>query len=459
MSVYKACDIRGDATEELTPACFRTWGRALARLERPRSQFVVGADVRTTSDAFRIALIEGLVEAGMRVFDLGTVPTPMVQFACRHLGAAAWATVTASHSPINVNGLKWSLAGQPPDERQVGALRAAHETGLHGDRADGGDGELAVGEVDVAYRTSLAGQFAKVDKQPTVRIVVDPGNGCWAGRCGPILDGLFPASPIHLIHDRPDGTFPERGPDCAKPEYLDELSAAVIARGADLGIAFDGDGDRVAFVDEGGVPLTGEQSTWILLQSLGEELPGEDVVYDVKMSDVIAAAARELGARPCVERSGHAFIRSRMNALSARFGAELSGHYFHREDDGLFTACRMINFLAAGASSLGDMRRRCPEIFTTPDLRLPVRSADQDEVVALVRNSFDDHPQRLVDGVRIDFENGWGLVRKSVTEQALTFRFEGADRAALEEVVEEFSARLGDHGRALRRQYEETGRK
>ena len=464
MSIYKACDIRGDSKSELNPELFRIWGEVLGLLQPAGSMFFVGGDVRTTTEAFRLSLIDGLATAGMRVFDLGTVPTPMVHFAQRHLGGTACAIVTASHSPANDNGLKWFSAGHPPDEGQVGLLRAAgKDQGSGGEAAAGvarAAGVCEEADVDADYADWLVQRLGMAERLTQLgEVVVDPGNGCWAGRCGPILERLFPETRIHLIHDRPDGTFPERNPDCARPEFLGDLAAAVGARGADLGIAFDGDGDRVAFVDETGTPLTGEQATWILLQTMVEELPGQSMVYDVKMSDVVADAARELGARPHVERSGHAFIRTRMIDLDAHFGAELSGHYFHRElaggDDGLFTACRMITFLAAGDRSLADLRQACPDIFVTPDLRLRVRQDDQDGVIAQVRSRFDEYPQSLIDGVRIEFESGWGLIRKSVTEEALTCRFEGVDEAALDEVVAAFSAGLCNYGKDLRQQYEE----
>ena len=461
MSVYKGCDIRGDAVTELSSQRFRIWGRALGGMLPCESRFVVGGDVRTTTAKFRDALIDGLTASSMQVMDLGAVPTPMVYFAQRHVAAPACATVTGSHSPASVNGLKWSLGGRPPDTAQVETLRAAEAT--DGQSCDGSSGTVPgnrrEGNVDDAYVEWLKGRTSASEAGGLGKVVLDPGNGCWAGRCRAIFRQLFPTTRFDVIHDRPDGKFPERDPDCAKPENLARLAEEVGQRRAALGIAFDGDGDRVAFVDGTGQPLTGEEATWVLMQSFGQELRGQALVYDIKMSDLIPGAARNLGAQPEVERSGHAFIRAKMIDTRARFGAELSGHYFHRElaggDDALFTACRMIDFLAAGDGSLDRLRRNCPTTHMTPDLRLLVAAADQDRVLAGIQESFDKHPQNLVDGVRIDFECGWGLIRKSVTEEVLTCRFEGSSKVALKRIVSNFSAELGELGSELWTRFQE----
>ena len=456
MSIYKACDIRGDAATELSAERYRAWGETLGNLVPAGARFVVGGDVRNSTPPFRESLLRGLVAAGIRVLELGTLPTPMVYFAQRHLQAAGCATVTASHSPTGVNGLKWSLNGQPPNGRQVAMLRAAGEViepPFEEAAADRQAGSREPADVAGSYLDWLAGRGTAGSGPSPDNVVIDPGNGCWAGRCGPLLSRLFPSTRFHLIHDHADGNFPERDPDCAAPEHLEGLSATVRDLSADLGIAFDGDGDRGACCDGGGTVLTAEQVTWVLLHSFASELPGQTTVHDVKMSDLVLHTAGRLGARPVVERSGHAFIRARMLEAGARFGAELSGHYFYRElqggDDGLFTACRLLDFLAAEQRTLRELRLACPPVFTTPDLRLPIHGDEQDRVIVAVRDSFSSHPQLFVDGVRIDFADGWGLIRKSVTEEAITCRFEGAGAAALDRIVDAFGVALGTHGAAL----------
>ena len=454
MSVYKACDIRGHAADELSPELYRRWGAALGDRVDSGALVVVGGDVRPSTPVFLDALISGLGRAGADVADLGIAPTPMVYYAARARRAAACAVVTASHSPPEANGLKWMVGGRPPPEAEVEELQRETETGA-GAAAAAGPGARARLDIDAEYRAWLCEEWGTPGV--AARVVLDPGNGCWAGRCGAYLAEVFPDARFLPIHDRADGSFPDRGPDCARPAQLAALSAAVRGQGADLGLAFDGDGDRVALVDNEGEVLTAEQATFVLLRSLGDGLRGRAFVHDIKFSDRVPEAARKAGARPRAERSGHAFIRTSMIEHRARFGAEVSGHYFYDEldggDDGLYTACRLIRYLGVAGATLADLRRQCPAVTMTPDLRLKVEGSVQDGVLDRVQVAFRDCPQSYVDGVRVDFPQGWALIRKSVTEAAITCRCEGDSPAGLEQVVGRVCAGLGAWGSQLWDQY------
>jgi phosphomannomutase/phosphoglucomutase len=291
-------------------------------------------------------------------------------------------------------------------------------------------------------------------------IVLDGMHGAWACRARRYLQAVFPHSVFSAIHDAPDGSFGGRSPDCSLPDALVDLGEAVYRQRALLGIAFDGDGDRVAFVDDEGTPLTAEESTWILLQSFAGRLRGEPFVYDVKFSERVPEAAKKLRAEPLVERSGHTFIRNRMLASGAPFGAEISGHYFFRDlgggDDGLFAACRMIAFLASSGKTLSQMRRKSPKVYMTPDLRVRVKSRYRQSVVRQVRQRWSKYPASEIDGVRIHFPDGWALVRHSVTEPALTFRFEGRNWNDLARLVSKFCDSLPEIGEALWASYEDA---
>lgn len=454
MSIYKPCDVRGTAAEELTPELYRRWGCALGLQVHPKEKFVVGGDVRESTPAFLAALIEGLCEAGVDVVDLGRLPTPLIYYARARINAAAAAIVTASHNPADVNGLKWMIGGRPPEPEEVAALEKAAQSPRRSRRRPTEPRTLDVTFDYVAWLQetwvdSLAAQC---------HVVLDPLYGCWAARARRYLHAIFPQCLFTTIHDEPDGRFGGRPPDCSRPENLTELGETVYQERADLGIAFDGDGDRVAFVDGSGDPLSAEESTWVLLQSYGQSLRGKPFVYDQKYSDRIPEAAARLGARPLVERSGHAFIRNRMQQSKAPFGAEISGHYFFGEldggDDGLVAACRMIAFLARGEKKLFEVRRGCPKVFTTPDLRVALEAAAQREALDRVQSAWANCPQQTLDGVRVDMPNGWALVRPSVTESALTFRFESGDWQELEELVGQFCNTLGDVGDRLWTTYE-----
>jgi phosphomannomutase/phosphoglucomutase len=457
VSVYKPCDIRGDAATQLTPALYRGWGRSLGHTLPPGTPFLVGGDVRQSTPGFVEALIEGLCEAGMAVADLGIVPTPMVYFAKRTEHAPACAIVTASHGPPPLNGLKWMIGDLPPGEQDVQALKRAVETHVRGgDRLAAGTRRTL--DVSSEYRQWLAATWQDKAHLAHGHVILDPGNGCWSGRALEYLTGVFPAARLSAIHDEPDGRFPHRDPDVTGPQYLARLSQAVRHAQADLGIAFDGDGDRVAFVDDEGTPLTAEEATWVLLNSFGPALQDQTFVHDIKFSDRVAEAAKKLGACPTAERSGHAFIRTRMIRSRALFGAEISGHYFYRElaggDDGLFTACRVILYLAMRGETLAGLRKACPAVFMTPDLRLAVPVERQQAVIKEVAAAFQEYPQSFTDGVRIDFPHGWALVRSSVTETALTFRFEGDSQESLRSMVKAFCQRMPSLGRELYPQYE-----
>lgn len=441
MSVYKPCDIRGPVAE-LSPALYYAWGRALGRLVGVGDGVAVGGDVRRSTPALLDALTEGLCEAGARVVRLGVLPTPMVYFAKRHLAVPACAIVTASHNPPDVNGLKWMIRDLPVQPEDVAALRRAVEAD---DFAPRPAGLVETLDIAPAYRAWLRG-LPELRARPAGRIVIDPGNGCWSRRAAAYAAEVFPGLEIVTIFDEADGLYPGRGADVAKPRELGALCAAVVAHKAMLGIAFDGDGDRVAFVDGSGHALTAEEATWVLIGGFGEAWAGRGFVYDLKFSDRMAERAQSLGGVPHMERSGHAFIRRRMLAVNGLFGAEISGHYFYGAleggDDGLYTALRLLAVLARASRTLEDERRTCPVITMTPDLRLPCAPEEGQAILVAIRDAFADLPQTTVDGIRVDFPDGWALARGSVTEPALTFRFESTTPDALASLVSRYCRRI-----------------
>jgi len=458
VSIYKPCDIRGSAASELSPELYRRWGLALGRQLQPKAKFVVGGDVRQSTPGFLAALVEGLCGAGMDVVHLGTLPTPMIYYAQRRLNAAGCAIVTASHNPPEVNGLKWMIGDRPPSEKDVQELKR----GAEGARPSRNHrARTAPRTLDVSFDYVAWLQEVWMDT-PVVRrpVVLDSMHGSWSCRARRYLQAIFPQSIFSAIRDVPHAEFGGHTPDCSLPDALEQLADAVYRERALLGIAFDGDGDRVAFVDDEGTPLTAEEATWILLQSLGEGLQGEPFVYDVKFSERVPEAARKLGADPVVERSGHAFIRNRMLKTRAPFGAEISGHYFFRDlrggDDGLFAACRMIAHVARSKKPLSRLRRACPKVYVTPDLRVRVKSRFRQSVLQQVRDAWSKYPQTAVAGVRVSFPDGWALVRSSVTETALTFRFESRDWTSLAKLVSRFCDALSEVGEALWASYEDA---
>ena len=454
MSVYKPCDIRGNAATELSPSLYESWGRTLGQPLTPGTTFVVGGDVRRSTPPFLESLVEGLLQSGMNVTNLGSLPTPMIYYAKRQLQAFGCAIVTASHNPATINGLKWMLADRPPTPETVGVL----ECGVNSP-ADTGKprGVLRTVDISSSYLAWLQQTFREFSTVH-LHVVLDAMQGCWAGRAKKYLEQVFPQCTFSAIRDVVDIDFGGCTPDCSRPHELRELHAAVPSRQAHLGLAFDGDGDRVALVDNEGVSLSAEEATWVLLHSFGPQIGGSRFVYDQKFSNCIPNTARRLGAEPLVERSGHAFIRTRMCATQSLFGAEISGHYFYQAldggDDGLYTACRAIGYLAQTGRSLSELRKECPPVFISPDLRVSLSSEAQAEVLARIREQWADYPQQTIDGVRIDMPDGWALLRSSVTESALTFRFEGRDSDSLNRLVRRFCDAMPECGDKLRTQFE-----
>ncbi len=290
--------------------------------------------------------------------------------------------------------------------------------------------------------------------------VLDPMAGVWSGRARRYLQAVFPHSFFSSIHDAPGDGLGCLTPDCCGADSLDDLSMAVEHDRAYVGIALDGNGDGVTFVDDDGSVLTAEETTWILLQSFAEGLAGEKVVCDWAFSDRIGEAVRQLGAEVIVENGGEAALRNCMLDCGAVFGADTSGHYFFRDlkggDDGLFAACRLIDFLARSGESLAHWRRACPPVFVTPDLRVGVKARAHRDVLQRVREKFAKYPQTEADGVRVQFPDGWALVRRSWTEPAILFRFEGADWASLADMVHRVSEALPGVSEALWCRYDEA---
>lgn len=436
MSIFKACDIRGVYGKELTEQKVHSIGRALGTLLIGKS-VTVGGDVRISTPILKSALISGLVASGAQVIDIGIVPTPALYFAKRHLHADACVMVTASHNPPEFNGLKLALGPLPITVEELQHIR-----GLS-DKGDFTSGPGGVTECNIipSYISFIQDIAPKPVGAHSSKIIVDCGNGCYSEiapdvfrRFGYRTEELFCAQ---------DGAFPNRNPNSAVAENLHELSDRVRENGAILGVAFDGDGDRVSFMDEQGRFLSSDKAIIILSRHILADNPGNRVIHDLKCSSAVSEAVAQAGGIPIPERSGHAFIKTRMISEDAAFGGELSGHYFYRElgggDDGLYSALLMASILAETGKTLSFLADEIPEYATTPDIRLPYQG-DRHEIIERIASGFSAERVSRLDGVKIDFPDGWGLARVSVTEPVLTFRFEAVDRDRLRDIMKEFLA-------------------
>ncbi|MBI4581646.1 MAG: phosphomannomutase/phosphoglucomutase [Planctomycetes bacterium] len=441
MSIFKACDVRGVVGEELDEPLFGRLGRSLGAMIRGRggTAACLGGDLRSSTPALKQALLTGLLEAGVKVHDAGRVPTPVVHFAGRSLECPNVIIVTASHNEGRYNGLKFMVAGRPAVPALIEELRAGLDAPVAGPAAAV---EPMINVFD-DYASWVRSQAAElVPGTPRrLRIVVDPMGGALAGLAGRVLgDAGFDAV---TINDEVDPDFAERPPNPAVDGHLEPLSARVREEEAKMGLAFDGDGDRVAILDHEGRIVRPEQIAVLLARQM---LSRPAVVYDQKCASVVASAVTATGGRSIMQPSGHGFIKTAMIDEGADLGVEVSGHYFFKTlgggDDGLLAALLVARVVATADQTLAELIAPIGWPAITPDLRVPV-DEPADGLLEQVAAQCGGRVSRL-DGVRAEYDGGWALARASITEPVMTFRFEGRDAAHIRQIAEQFLASAPD---------------
>jgi phosphomannomutase / phosphoglucomutase len=438
---WKPCDLRGIYPEALSEDLLRRVGAALGCEMAPGETVVVAGDFRTSTPSLKHALIEGLLDGGLRVLDCGQVPTPLAYFQAGECQASGVCIVTASHNPASYNGLKWMVHGLPPLPADVARVRAAAENKM-GRRLRG---SVAAVDPAPAYRSWILSRWRPLEICAGP-IVVDAGNGAWS-RLGPQLLQELGFRVVCLFCE-PDGAFPNRPADCARTANLGALRRAVVEHGARLGIAWDGDGDRAAFVDENGIHATTDEIAILLAREvLGRAAPGEPVVCDIKLSEAVLREVLRLGGRPLIERSGHAFMRHRLLTTQAVLGLDACGHYFFREagsrDDGLYSGLFLLRMLGH-ERSLAAMRESAGPLYSTPELRIPESTLDYDTVIARLREAFREAEESSVDGARLEMQEGIILARASNTEPVVSLRVESFSERALRDLLARCLAVLGE---------------
>lgn len=430
MSIFKSCDIRGKFGDELTGEHARRLGWALGARVGAGGVLVAG-DGRLSTPELKFTLIEALVESGCRVFDLGIGPTPLFYFARRILGIEIGVMVTASHNPAADNGFKVTLGAWPVTVAEMAEIEAemgaAHRPmGIRPGRVESVD----LGE---AYHHFLEG--LALDLQG-IRLVVDCAHGMGGLYAGRMWSAT--GAEVHYLFDDVDGSFPAHAPNPAESKNLGDLCAGVVKTGADLGVAYDGDADRVAFVDHLGRPLPADKAIVLFAEEALRSGPGI-VVFDQKCSRVVPDAIRRMGGTPVREISGHTFIKRAFLEQNALYAGELSGHHFLRAahgDDGLAASLVFAGMVKRSGQSLAALADGIPAYPITPDLRLPMGSDRINRLLEdLERELSGEAVLTRTDGLRIEFKDGWGLVRPSVTEPVVTMRFEAVTQAALDQIL------------------------
>ena len=452
-TIFRQYDIRGTVGDQLTPELARAVGGACAtfaaeRLGRP-PRIALGRDNRPSGPALSDAVAEGIVAAGGSVTDVGMLPTPALYFATHTLEVDGGLQVTGSHNPPEFNGFKMVLAGEAVYGDDIQRLYALI-TGDRIARVAGGRRATRAGLL-AAYSAAIVQRNTPLARR--VKVVADCGNGVTSLIAIETLRAL--GAEVVPLFAESDGTFPNHHPDPTVVENLRDLQAAVRREGAELGIAFDGDGDRIGAVDEVGTPIFGD----ILLVLFGRDLaqrmgPGHPVIFDVKCSEVLPQQLKRVGLVPTMWKTGHSLIKQKMKEIGAPLAGEMSGHVFfggdwYGFDDALFAAARLLQYVSRTPGPLSALLADLPHTVSTPELRVACPDETKFAVVERAAAHFGAHyPVSTLDGVRITFADGWGLLRASNTQPVLVMRFEAQTPETLAAYRAEVEGWLARHAAA-----------
>jgi phosphomannomutase len=433
-SIFKAYDVRGIVPSTLTEEVAQGLGKAFGTAARKEGEktVAVGRDGRLSGPSLSAALIRGLVSTGVDVIDIGVVTTPMLYFAASTL-CSSGIQVTGSHNPKDYNGFKMVLAGRAIYGEEIQGLRKTMEGESWGQ--DGG-GKVRNVSIFAPYRDRIVGD---IKLARPMKIVVDSGNGV-AGASAPQIFRAIGCEVIELFSEV-DGNFPNHHPDPSKPENLKDLIEALKTSGAELGLAFDGDGDRLGIVTRGGNNIYPDRQMMLFARDVLSRVPGGTILFDVKCTQRLAPAIREAGGEPLMFKTGHSLIKAKMKEVGSPLGGEMSGHIFFKErwfgfDDGTYAGCRLLEILSREQDPSAVLDG-LPTSFSTPELNVKCAEGEPHRLVAemMAKASFAAPAQvSTIDGVRVDWPDGFGLVRASNTTPVLVLRFEGHTEAALHRI-------------------------
>ncbi|HEX5361081.1 MAG TPA: phosphomannomutase/phosphoglucomutase [Fluviicoccus sp.] len=441
--VYRDYDIRGNARTEITTAFAKQVGQAVATeaLERGERQLAVGYDARLTSEDLAAALIEGICSTGCNAVNVGMVPSPVLYFAAKQLCGGSGIMVTASHNPAGDNGFKIMLANHTLAGDEI---RALQDRIARADFAKG-TGSQVQNSVTDDYLQQITDDILLAR---TFNIVVDAGNGV----AGPLVVRMLEelGCTVSPLYCEPDGNFPHHDPDPCNPHNLEDLLSDVAISGADLGLAFDGDGDRVVVVTNSTRIVASDKLLMLFAREVLATQPGADIIFDVKCSRDLVQVITSHGGRPVMSKTGHSWLKAAVAETGAPLAGELSGHFIFNDrwlgfDDGLYAAARFLEILATSSGNADDLFVEFPERIATIEMKIPVSNEYRSEVMSSLlqlSEQITDGTVNTTDGLRIEYAHGWGLVRPSNTGAYLVARFEGNDEQGLEMVKTQFREML-----------------
>ena len=438
-SIFKAYDIRGIVEKELTPEVVKLIGMAIGSesIAQGERGIVVGRDGRLTGPMLSESLISGLIESGCHVVDIGMVPTPLVYFATYTKGASSGVMVTGSHNPPEYNGFKIMIAGETLSADKIQNLYSR----ILNQQFSSGSGSSTSINIDQDYMDTIKSDIVL---ERELDIVVDCGNGV-AGNIAPKLFESLGAK-VSKLFCLVDGRFPNHHPDPSNPENLEDLIKEVIDTGADLGLAFDGDGDRLGLVDNNGNVVWADRQMILYSRDVLSRIPGAKIIFDVKCSSLLPKDISEHGGEPIMSRTGHSFIKNKLKETDAELGGEMSGHIFFKDrwygfDDAIYTGARLLEIISKTDKTCAEIFAELPDSVSTPEGNIHFdEQGQQHHAMKVLSNSVDFPGSEIntIDGVRVDYENCWGLVRASNTTPCLVLRFEGNDKEALKSIKNQF---------------------
>lgn len=440
--IFKAYDIRGIVDKTLTPETVQLIGQALGSEARKRKvkAIAVGRDGRLSGPALSKALAKGILQTGVDVIDIGCVPTPLSYFAAHALGTDSCVSVTGSHNPPDYNGLKMVLAGQTLYGEMIQDLRRR----ITSADFSKGKGKLSQANVNKKYLKRIT---SDVKLARPMKIVIDCGNGV-AGAIAPELFRRLGCEVIELFCEV-DGNFPNHHPDPSKPENLKDVQRALRETDAELGLAFDGDGDRLGVVTKDGEIIYPDRQLMLFAADVLTRNPGAQIIYDVKCSRWVAESIRFQGGKPLMWNTGHALIKTKLKETGAPLAGEMSGHMFFKDrwygfDDGLYAGARLLEIVSRWQDANWPLKN-LPDAISTPELNIKMNEGEPHTLVAKLQKSGKFPTARelnTIDGVRAEYADGFGLVRASNTTPVVVLRFEADSKKALKRIQQEFKAAL-----------------
>ncbi|MEA2060092.1 MAG: phosphomannomutase/phosphoglucomutase [Thermodesulfobacteriota bacterium] len=439
--IFREYDIRGVAGKDFTEADAVHIGMAYGTLlqKHGNKMITVGRDCRNTSESYSGKFIQGIIDTGCDVIDIGICPTPVLYFSIHHFNVQGGAMVTASHNPPEYNGFKL-----------MNGFESIHSQGLQ-DIADIIEkGHFAKGRGRLETKDALTPYIEYFKKNISVsrniKTGVDAGNGTGGITALPVLEAL--GCTVHDLYCDMDGSFPNHEADPTVKANMEDLIALVREKGLDLGVGYDGDGDRIGVVDETGKIIYGDQLMIIFVREILSRKPGAAFISEVKCSMVMYNEIEKRGGRAVMWRTGHSLIKKKMKEENAELAGEMSGHIFFKDrffgfDDALYATCRLLEIIADTGKTVSELLSGLPQTFTTPEIRVECPDNEKFAVVEKITSLFKSRQQVIdIDGMRAVYDDGWGLVRASNTQPALVLRFEALTETRLEEIKNEVETAL-----------------